>query len=166
VDVEALRTAQAVAIGLDTTSGVQPLIVEVALYHLTGGVVTGGPFGFWVAPDASLHQVRVTSWPNVRLAPPWPEVAERVTTAIGERLLVVHERDRLEILRRHLPDWQPAAVVCTRELAERIWPGLADYSLGPPLSQEYRRGRGATVEAHATALLLGAALEESGRPVT
>jgi hypothetical protein len=168
VDVEALRAAEAVAIGLDTTSGVPPLIVEVALYYLTGGVVTGGPFGFWVAPDAPLHQVRVSSWPNVRLAPPWPEVAERVTATIGDRLLVVHERDRLEILRRHLPDWQPAAVVFTRELAERIWPGLADYSLGPgpPLSQEYRRGRGATVEAHATALLHGAALEESGRPVT
>jgi len=165
VDVEALWTAEAVAIGLDTTSGVPPLIVEVVLYHLTGGAVTGGPFGFWVAPDAPLHQVRVSSWPNVRLAPPWPEVAERVTEAIGERLLVVHERDRLEILRRHLPDWKPAAVVFTRELAERIWPGLADYSLRP-LSQEDQRGRGATLEAHATALLLGAALKESGSPVT
>jgi hypothetical protein len=165
VDVEALRSAEAVAVGLDTTSGVPPLIVEVAAYHLTGEVVTGGPFGFWVAPDAPLHQVRVSSWPNVRLAPPWPEVAGRVTAAIGTRLLVVHERDRLEILRRHLPDWQPAAVVFTRELAERTWPGLADYSLWA-LSPEDQRGRGATAEAHATASLLGAALEESGRPVT
>ena len=164
MDVEALRTAEAIVIGLDTTSGVPPLIVEVAAYHLTGGVVTGGPFGFWVAPDAPLHQVRVSAWPNVRLAPPWPEVAERITAVIGERLLVVHERDRLEILRRHLPDWQPAAVVFTRDLAERIWPGLTDYSLRP-LSQEYRRGRGATVEARATALLLGAVVKESGRPV-
>jgi DNA polymerase III epsilon subunit-like protein len=164
VDVEALWTVEAVALGLDLTSGTPPLIVEVALYHLTGGVVTGGPFGFWVAPDAPLHQVQVSSWPNVRLAPPWAEVAERVMAAIGERLLVVHERDRLEVLRRHLPDWQPAAAVFTRELAERIWPGLADYSLRP-LSQECRRGRGATYEAHATALLLGAALEKAGRPV-
>ena len=48
--------------GLDTTTGTPLLLVEVAVFHLAGQVITGGPFGLWVQPDAPWEQVRRDAW--------------------------------------------------------------------------------------------------------
>jgi hypothetical protein len=163
MDLETVRSARVAVLGVDTTTGNPPLIAEAVLYHMEAGTITDGPYGYWVAPAAPLHQVRISAWPNVRLAPPWSEVAGRITDAIGDRILAVHYRNRLEIMRRHLPGWEPSGVLVTSDLAEQAWPGLADYSLGMLSSQVPSRGGGAAAEAHAVTLLLNLLL---GTPAT
>jgi hypothetical protein len=157
-------------VGLDTTIGSRPLIVEAAVYHLAGGQVTRGPLTFPAAVDAPLAQVPVRLWPKVRAAPPWAEVAGRLLAALGGRTVVMHDQARWQVLCRHLPGWQPAEVLFTQELAERWWPGLSSYDLDPLLARatRYRRSRvgpGAAAEAHAVAVLLAALLPAIGRPV-
>src|SRR5262249_49811377 len=66
------------------------------------------------------------------------------------------------------PDWEPAGVVVTRDLAERAWPGLADYSLGSLGKEPGGRGLGpgAVVEARVVTFLVGPLLrgrDEGGR---
>jgi hypothetical protein len=157
-------------VGLDTTIGDRPLIAEAAVYHLAGGQVTAGPLTYPAAVDAPFAQVPVRLWPKVRLAPPWAEVVGRLLVAVEGRSVVVHDPARWGVLRRHLPGWQPAEVLFTREVAERWWPGLSSYDLDPLLARatRYRQSRvgpGAAAEAHAVAVLLAALLPAIGRPV-
>ncbi len=158
-----LCTARIAALGLDVTTGVPPLIFQIAIYQVDGGAITAGPLCFWVDPDAPLAQIRASAWPSVRLAPRWPEVAERVKVAVADRIVAVQDDARWDVVARHLPDWQPVGVTHARELAERTWPGLSDYSLILP-GVEPGRGGGALVEAHRVALLLGALRDQAGRP--
>jgi hypothetical protein len=171
MDREVLRAARIAVVGLEVTSGEPPLIVHAAVYHVDDGSIVAGPFSYWVEPDAPLAQVRISAWPNVRLAPPWWEVANRVTEVIGDRLLAVRDQDRLRVLQRHLPDWQPAGVILVTELAEQIRPSPADS--GPTDSRPTDSGvdpvaglaepsRGAVAEAHLIALVLGALLRYAG----
>jgi hypothetical protein len=163
VRVDLLRSARLAVVGLETTTGQPAVIVAVTVYRLTGGMITGARFSYWTAPDVRLAEVPVRCWPYLRLAPPWVEVAPRLLDAIDQRTVVVHAPGRLDLLRRHLPDWQPAGVLFTRHLAEQEWPGLDDYGLDALTllvsdHQLARVGPGATAEAQATALLLGALL--------
>ena len=161
--VDRLGSARLAVVGLDTTTGQPPVIVEAVVYRLTGGVITAGPFSYWAAPDTRLGEVPARCWPNMRLAPPWAEVSPHLLDALDQRTVVVHEPGRLDQLSRHLPDWPPAGVLATRDLADQQWPGLDDYGLdaltalisGNHLA---RVGPGATAEAQATALLLGVLL--------
>jgi hypothetical protein len=157
---EVLRAARAAALGLDTTTGNPPLIVAASVYYVDAGVIVGGPFSYWSTVDVPRHEVPTRHWPNLRHAPAWPETAGRLIEVIADRMLVMHEPDRWNILRRHLPDWQPAGVVLTRDLAEQAWPGLADYSLGSigvaPGGPDL--GPGAVVEAQVIALLVNTLL--------
>jgi exodeoxyribonuclease X len=164
------EVAPLAAVGLGTTTGTPAMIVEAAVYQLTGGLVTAGPVGFWAAPDAPLADVPPGWWANVRLAPPWADVAGRLVEAIDDRMVVVHEPARLEVLCRHLPDWQPTGVLFVRDLAERHWPGLDDYGLTTLTTRATnglvtRVGPGATAEAQALTLLLRALLagDDAGR---
>ena len=43
MDLDVLRGKGLAVVGLNTTTGVPPLITEVAVYHVAGGVVTAGP---------------------------------------------------------------------------------------------------------------------------
>src|SRR5262249_41437526 len=127
------------------------------------GVITAGPFSYWAAPDAQLGEVPARCWPNMRLAPPWPEVAPHLLDALDQRTVVVHEPSRLDQLSPHLPDWPPATVLSNRGLCEQQWPNLDAYGLDTLtalISDNHliRVGPGATAEAHATALLLGVLL--------
>ncbi len=90
-----LRSTGLAVVGLDTTTGTPPLLVEVAVFHLAGPVITGGPFGFWVQPDAPLAQVRRDARQDVWRAPPWAKVAEHVIDTLVGRVLVLHNPDRL-----------------------------------------------------------------------
>jgi hypothetical protein len=168
MDIGAMRSARLAVVGLDTTTGVPPLITEVAVTHLAGGVITAGPWVYWTAPDAPWHQIRRSSWPNVRLAPPWTQVADRVLDALADRMLVLHDRDRLAVLEHHLPDWVPLAAVFTRDMARQVWPALDDLRLGPlsvaaGVNVVPRLCPGGAIEAHTVALLLPALIREAGR---
>lgn len=144
--LDRLRAAQVAAVGLDTTSGTPAVITEVSVLHLSDGVVTGGPWTYWVQPDVPVREIRPAARPNVRLAPAWDEVAERLADSIGARVLAMHDQSRWELLRRQLPDWEPAGLVFTRELAIEVWPDLDGYDLPSRPSS--------AVEAHAVGLLL------------
>src|SRR5262249_28255217 len=153
MDVDVLRDAKVAVPGLATTTGTPPLIVEAAVYYVTGGLITGGPFSYWATVDVPRHQVPQQCWPNLYHAPPWQQTADRLVEAIGDRPVVLHDSDQWEVLRRNLPDWQPAELVLTRSLAEQTWPDLTDYSLGP-LTTTARlptpSGHGAVVQAQVT----------------
>src|SRR5262249_21332104 len=102
-----------------------PVIVPPAVSPGAAGALMAGPLCCWVDPDAPWNQIRVSAWPTVRLSPRRPEVAERVPGLIAARLLAVTDRHRLDVLRRHLPDWHPVAVLLLDELAEQASPRLA-----------------------------------------
>jgi len=159
MDAEALSRVGVAVLGLDTTSGTPPLVTQVGVMYLGDGVISAGPFAYWVAPDAPMFEVRHKSWPEVRLAPPWSQVAEQVQLGLCDRVLVTHDAGRLDVLRSHLPDWEPVDVAHTRELVEQAWPGQPDCSLSPAsalagIKGVARVGPSAVVEAHAVALLL------------
>ena len=165
-----VRSAGMAVVGLDTTIGGRPLIVQAAVYHLAGmGQITAGPLAYPVAVEAPLTQVPVRLWPKIRAAPPpWVEVAGRLLGAVDGRAVVVHDRTRWQVLCRQLPGWQPAEVLFTREVAQRWWPGLASYDLDSLLARatRYRRSRvgpDAVAEAHAVAVVLAALLPAMGR---
>jgi hypothetical protein len=157
IAVDRLRTARVAALGLDTTSGTPPVLTEISVLHLAGGVITGGPWTYWVQPDVPMREIRPCARPNVRFAPSWPEVAERLADLVGGRILAMHDASRWEVLRRQLPDWEPAGLVFTRELASEVWPGLAGYDLP---SQ-----RSSALEAHAVGLLLAELLRDALLPL-
>src|SRR5262249_25532074 len=144
---------------LDTTYGLTPaLIVECAMLRCEPGAPSppARPWSFWVQRDVPLHALRPSAWPNMAKAPQWPEVAERVTEAIGHRIVVMHEREQYEVLRAHLPDWEPRGLVVTREVAGVVWPDLADYRINT--------GKGATVQALAVYGLLHELLVDAKLP--
>jgi hypothetical protein len=109
-DLDALRVARTVTLGLDITTGQPPLIVQAAAYRVAGGLITGGPFSYYAAVDAPYHQIPQRCWPSLYHAPLWPKTAGRLVELIADRVLVMHDRDRFNLLRRHRPDWQPAVV--------------------------------------------------------
>jgi len=150
VSLDALRTTPMAVVGLDTTAAVPAQLVGVAVFHLAGPVVTGGPYGFWVQPDAPLRQVRRDLWPHVWQAPPWAEVAEHVLETLTGRVLVMAAPDRLALLRQHLPDWEPGAVLYARDLTGGTRAD-ADH-------EEITTGRGAGTEAYTLAERVAAAL--------
>src|SRR5262250_358963 len=162
MDVDVLRDAKDAVLGLTTTTGTPLLIVEAAIYYVTGGLITSGPISYWATVDVPRREVPQRCWPNLYHAPPWQQTAGRLIEAIGDRPLVLHDRDQWEVLRRHLPDWQPTGgVLLTRSLAEQTWPGLTDYSLDPLTATAglpTPSGHGAVVQAQVTTLLLGTLL--------
>jgi hypothetical protein len=164
MDVEVLRDAEVAVLGLTTTTDTPPLIVEAAIYYVTGGLITAGPLSYWATVDVPRHQVPQRCWPNLYHAPPWEQTADRLIAAIGDRPLVIHGPDQWEMLRRHLPDWQPTEVILTRSLAEQTWSGLTDYSLAPLTATAGLppSAPGAVVQAQVTTLLLGALLTWPG----
>jgi len=171
VDVHRLRCARLAVVGLGTTTGQPPMIVEAAVYQLTGRLITAGPFTYWAGPDVPLDEIPARCWPNLRFAPRWAEVADRLLETLVDRTVVVHEPDQLAVLRRHLPGWQPAAVAFTRELAEQAWPGLSDYGLYALASdgtddQFAGVWPGAAAEAQAITLIVRALLPPRERTVT
>jgi hypothetical protein len=159
VQIEQLEEEPVAVAAVDTTFGhVPPLIVELAVSHYVASAdePTGGPWSFWVYQDVAWSQVRPSAWPNLSQAPPWSEVAERAVEAVGDRLLVMHNRAEYEVLHAHLPDWQPRGLVLTREVARHVWPGLDSYDL------PYRRH--AAAEVPAVALLLRELMRDAALP--
>jgi DNA polymerase III epsilon subunit-like protein len=168
ISLDVVRGSSLAVVGLETTTGAPPLITEAAVYHLARGVVTAGPLAWPVAPDAPIFQIPHRSRPNLRLAPPWSQVAGHVVAALARRVVVTHDETRFNVLRRHLPDWEPEAVLFTRDLAETVWPGLDSYglesvSVAVGISRVPGVGAGAVVEAYAVAMVLRTLAREAVR---
>lgn len=168
MSADPLAETRLAALGLDVTTGRPPLITEASVLHLDGGMITAGPWTWQVQPDAPACEVRPALRTDLWLAPAWDEVAGRVVEQLFGRALIVHDVGRWAVLRAHLPDWQPPAVVFTRRLAQTVWPGLAGYDL-PALAQRAGITQttgtsiGARAEAHAAALLLLSLTRATGR---
>jgi hypothetical protein len=150
VNLDGLRSTPLAAVGMDTTTAVPPQLVGLAVFHLAGPVITGGPYGFWAQPDAPLTQVRHELWPYVWQAPPWSEIAGHVLDSLADRVLILAAPDRLSLLRQHLPEWEPAAVLYARDLTPHTRTGT-DHD-------EITIGRGAGLEAYTLTERIGAAL--------
>jgi len=160
---ELTRAARLAVLGLTTTTDTPPLIVQAAVLPMTGGLITGRLHMYLVAPDPAMEEVPVRWWANLRVTLPWAEVAGRLAELLDQRTVVVHEPGRLDVLRRHLPDWQPHSVLVTRELAQQLWPRLTGHDLDTLTAhitnqRVNRVDPGAVAEAQAVALLLGALL--------
>src|SRR6266542_3525662 len=131
VSPEVVSGSPFAVLGLESTTGVPPLVTEAAVYQVAGGVVRAGPLVWPVAVDAPMVEIPHRSRPNMRFAPPWSRVTGYLLAVLDRRVLVMHDECRLAVLRRHLPDWEPDRVLFTRGLAQRVWPGLDSYDVEP-----------------------------------
>jgi hypothetical protein len=111
-------------VGLSVTAGVPPLIYEVAVARMTGGESTSGPWTFFVQPDAPGVEIPARALPNVHRAPSWPEVAERVSEAIGARPVVMYDPFSYGVLRAHFPDRATTGVFYAWDIARKTLPML------------------------------------------
>jgi len=159
VSPEVVSGSPFAVLGLESTTGVPPLVTETAVYQVAGGVVRAGPLVWPVAVDAPMVEIPHRSRPNMRFAPPWSRVTGYLLAVLDRRVLVMHDECRLAVLRRHLPDWEPDRVLFTRGLAQRVWPGLDSYDVEPlaravGISPLPGVNAGAAVEAYAVVMLL------------
>ncbi|WP_185731688.1 PolC-type DNA polymerase III [Burkholderia contaminans] len=138
-------------------------IVEVALAHVRRGKVEPRPDSWLVRPSrpvtgraARFHGI---SNDMVAGAPSVATIATDLMAAFGPDVVVGHNvRVDIELLGRALPDWQPAIVIDTLQLARSVLPGAPSYSLGDLVMQRGLGNRGmpnhrASADALATAHL-------------
>jgi exodeoxyribonuclease X len=68
---------------------------------------------------------------DVADAGPFAAIQTEVVAHLGEAVIVGHNVGvDLDVLRRKLPDWRPAAVIDTLRLARRLLPDLGTHRLG------------------------------------
>ncbi|MFI7643286.1 PolC-type DNA polymerase III [Nonomuraea sp. NPDC049400] len=95
-------------------------------------------------------------------APRWESIAQAVQEDLQGAWIAAHNaRVDYNVLRRHLPDWQPAGVIDTLRLARTTYPAAPGHSLDAllaytaiPLTGISGQRHRAAFDAHATALLL------------
>jgi len=168
--------ARYAVVGLDTAGEFWediPEIVQVAVLVLDGLVITRPPALWRARPSrAAAASTPRSARPFLSPARTWDAVADEVTAELSDRTLVMHESDQMAVLRWHLPAYPPPdEAICTRELAETVWPDLPDYDLGPlaahaRLDAATRLPAGAATQAHTTALLLLALLHDAAEHAT
>jgi hypothetical protein len=103
------HAARLAVVGVET-AGTPEVIVGVTVYHLEAGEITAGPFRYVVTSGDDRP-----AWRNVDLAAPWARLAPHITNTLQNRVLVVHDHTRLTVLRRHLPEFQPAGTIVTHD---------------------------------------------------
>lgn len=112
-----------------------PEIIEIAILALDRDINTTNLSTWLIRPaqpitaivTRKVHGIRNT---DVAACPAWPDVAEKVTEALTDRVIVAHNATvEQRVLSAHLPDWKPPMLLDTMRLAKHVWPGLAGYSL-------------------------------------
>lgn len=143
-----------------------PDIVELAIVPVDDGQIDDYR-GWLVRPPSPIsgfvtRNVHGISNDDVADAPAWSNIAAEVEQALAGRLLVAHNAGvEQKVLARHLPAYEPEAVVDTLRLARRLWPDLPKHGLDDLLAargirihtrhgQRHRAG----YDAHATAQLV------------
>lgn len=111
-----------------------PEMVELAVVPVAGGMI-GEPLSWLVRPEAPItpfaRRIHGITAHMVAGAPAFAEVAKDIQLALSGRLIVAHNAPvDLGVLRRQLPDWEPAEVFDTLRLARRLRPDRVSYRLG------------------------------------
>ncbi len=111
-----------------------PDLVELAVVPITGGVI--GEAATWlIRPQTPItgfaRRIHGITGQMVADAPSFPEIEKEVRTALDDATIVAHNAPvDLSVLRRKLPQWEPAEVFDTLRLARRLRPDRISYRLG------------------------------------
>jgi DNA polymerase-3 subunit epsilon/exodeoxyribonuclease X len=144
-----------------------PDLVEIAVLPVAAGRLTTDAAGAWlVRPPVpvSPFATRVHGLTNADLAdrPCWGDVADKIRSTLDGAWICAHNAGvEYKVLRRHLPDWQPAGVLDTlrlsratlRDASRHNLDALIEY-LGLDLSRAPGRRHRAAFDAYAAGLLL------------
>jgi hypothetical protein len=125
-------------VGLCATSGRPPLIYEISVAHMMNGTVSGNTWTYYVQPDTRDADLPDRARPLVSKAPPWSEVADWVSLAIGERPVVIYDPTAYRVLRHHFPDRPTSGVFHAWDIGRKVWParyGDVPNSGGPSTAQ-------------------------------
>jgi DNA polymerase III epsilon subunit-like protein len=156
-----------------------PDLVELAIVPISGGVIQQ-PSSWLVRPNTPItpfaRRIHGITAGHVAEAPRFPEIEKEIRTALDGRIFVAHHASvDLGVLRRKLPDWEPAEVFDTLRLARRLRPDRISYRLGAlveafdlagGIDPEHRPHR-ATYDALVTARLFKLlATRPDGRPLS
>lgn len=111
-----------------------PDIVEIAVVPIDNGAI-GFPNTWMVRPPRPISPgvTRVAHGitnADVAAKPAWAEIAHEVASALSGRVVVAHNAIvEYQVLRAHLPEWEPRQVLDTLKLARKVWPDLNKHSL-------------------------------------
>lgn len=144
-----------------------PDLVEIAALPIINGTPDTSTAGTWlIRPPVPVtpFAARIHGLTNDRLADcaPWADVADQVRSMLDGAWICAHNAHvDYAVLRRHLPDWQPAGVLDTLRLARATYPKLSSYKLDALIEHTHLnlsaapacRHR-ATYDAYATSFLL------------
>lgn len=156
-----------------------PDLVELAVVPIADGVI-GEPTAWLCKPDEPITGMarRIHGITNdvVATAPVFAEVAAEVRRHLSGAVLVAHNASvDLGVLKRKLPDFEPAEVLDTLKLSRRLLPGQASHRLGslasilrlaeglPPRMQPHRAEYDVLVAAR---LFVQLATRADGTPMT
>lgn len=122
-----------VAVDVEGNGASPPEIIEIALVPFSGRQFAA-PLQSLVRPEkpisAIVERKHGISNDDVRHAPRFEELAEQVRATLAGRVLVGHRAMvEVSLLSKALGDWRPTSVVDTFDLARRLLPELASYSL-------------------------------------
>ncbi|MGH3922068.1 MAG: 3'-5' exonuclease [Pseudonocardiaceae bacterium] len=148
-----------------------PEIIEIAIVPVDG-VKVGEPATWLVRPERPITPIVTRKVHGIRNAdvadaPTWAEVEPDVAAALTDRVPVAHNaKVEHDVLRRHMPWWEPTRMLDTLRLARAVWPGLGAYGLdrlvehaGLTLGGGHGQRHRAGFDAYATALLFVALAE-------
>ncbi|MFI6031881.1 3'-5' exonuclease [Amycolatopsis magusensis] len=144
-----------------------PEAVEIALVPFADGQpVPQSAYTTLIQPGTPISRVvsRIHGITNedVARAPRWDEAGPEIAARLGTGWIAAHNATvEYSVLRRHLPQWQPAGVLDTLRLARRAFPTADGHSLDAllahtgidtsPITGHRHR---AAFDAHLTGLLL------------
>ena len=112
-------------VGLSVTAGSPPLIYELTVANIVGGITPESPLTFYVQPDTREADIPARARLSVSKAPTWSEVAERISEAIGAGPpLVLYGPTAHQILQAHFPDRPMGEVIYALDIGRQAWPDL------------------------------------------
>lgn len=111
-----------------------PDLVELAAVPIVGGVI-GEPMSWLVKPPRPIKYfaTRIHGLTNENLdgAPSFAEISGQVLHSLNAPALVAHNAHvDVDVLQRHLGDWECPEVFDTLKLAKRLVPNQMNYKLG------------------------------------
>lgn len=111
-----------------------PDLVELAVVPIDAGNV-GEPVSWLVRPiepiTSFVRRIHGITDDLIAGAPRFEDVADEVRATLDDAAIVAHNAHvDLDVLRRKLPEWEPAEVFDTLKLARRLVPGQPAYRLG------------------------------------
>ncbi|MBM7775999.1 DNA polymerase III epsilon subunit-like protein [Actinokineospora baliensis] len=125
----ALAGRRLAVVDVEGNGGQPPEIVEIAILHLDQPVKPEHVTTWLIRPQSPItplvtRKVHGISNADVADCPTWSQVADQVTEALSDRVLIAHNASvEHRVLSAHLPTWQPSLVLDTLRLAKHLRPG-------------------------------------------